>query len=395
MRGELMGKIILSLLLLVSLMQAAYVEELKWPKGETFLTFLEKNGLPQSIYYELDKEEQELAAEIVSGIKYHVLRSEDNSFEQVLIPIGEELQMHLKHNGEKFVMEIVPIVFQQENNTLVIDIEHSPHADIIKATSNYSLANEFAHSFRGSVNLRSLQKGDKLVLFYQQKRRLGKQFGSINIDVSMIETARKEHYVFFYKDTYYDPDGKELENFLLKTPVNYSRISSPFTTKRFHPVLKIYRAHLGIDYAASIGTPVRAAGNGKVVFAGDKGGYGKAIEVSHDGSYKTLYAHLNGFSKSLRRGQNIKQGQVIGYVGNTGLSSGPHLHFGLYRNNNAINPATVVKIAKNSLGGKDLKEFFAYTSGLKEKAHNALSQAIVPINEENFSLVSALQKTAH
>ena len=390
-----MGKIILSLLLLVSLMQAAYVEELKWPKGETFLTFLEKNGLPQSIYYELDKEEQELAAEIVSGIKYHVLRSEDNSLEQVLIPIGEELQMHLKHNGEKFVMEIVPIVFQQENNTLVIDIEHSPHADIIKATSNYSLANEFAHSFRGSVNLRGLQKGDKLVLFYQQKRRLGKQFGTINIDVSMIETARKEHYVFFYKDTYYDPQGKELENFLLKTPVNYSRISSPFTTKRFHPVLKIYRAHLGIDYAASIGTPVRAAGNGKIIFAGNKGGYGKAIEISHDGSYKTLYAHLNGFSKSLRRGQNIKQGQVIGYVGNTGLSSGPHLHFGLYRNNNAINPATIVKIAKNSLGGKDLKEFLGYTTGLKEKAHNALSQAIVPINEENFSLVSALQKTAH
>lgn len=386
-----MGKIIFSLLLLVTFMQAAYVEELKWPKGETFLTFLEKNGLPLSTYYELDKEEQELAAEIVSGIRYHVLRSEDKKLEQVLIPIGEELQMHLKYNGDnKFVMEIVPIVFQQENNVLSIDIQHSPHADIIKATNNYLLANEFAHSFRGTVNLRSLQKGDKLILLYQQKRRLGKQFGTISIDVSMIETAKKEHYVFYYKDAYYDIQGKELENFLLKSPVNYTRISSPFTTKRFHPVLKIYRAHLGIDYAASIGTPVRSAGNGKVVFAGNKGGYGNAIEVNHDGSYKTLYAHLNGFSRGLRRGQTVKQGQLIGYVGNTGLSSGPHLHFGLYRNNNAINPATVVKIAKNSLGGKELKDFLAHTSNLKEKAKNALSKSNIPINEENFSSFSTL-----
>lgn len=388
-----MQKLVLLLVLLISFVQAAYVEELKWPKGETFLTFLEKNGLEQSIYYDLDKEEQELAAEIVSGVKYHVLRNEQHQLEQVLIPISEELQMHLKHNGEKFIMEIIPIIFQKENNTLVIDIQHSPHSDIIKATNNYMLANEFAHSFRGAVNLRSLQKGDKLVLFYQQKRRLGKQFGAINIDVSMIETGKKEHYVFFYKEAYYDPQGKELENFLLKAPVNYTRISSPFTNNRYHPVLKIYRAHLGIDYAASIGTPVRSAGNGKVIFVGNKGGYGKAIEVSHDSSYKTLYAHLNGFAKSLRRGQSVKQGQLIGYVGNTGLSSGPHLHFGLYRSNTAINPASVVKIAKNSLGGKELKEFLAYTSDLKQKAHNALTQSIIPINEVNFSLASALQKT--
>ncbi|MBP9493277.1 MAG: peptidoglycan DD-metalloendopeptidase family protein [Sulfurospirillum sp.] len=387
-----MGKIAIIILLFFISVHAAYVEELKWPKGETFLTFLEKSGLPQSIYYSLDKEEQELATEIVSGVKYHVLRSETKELQQVLIPISEELQMHLHHNGEKFIMEIIPIIYQEENHTLAIDIKHSPHSDIIKNTNSYALANEFAHSFKGGVNLRNLQKGDKLVLIYQQKRRLGKQFGSIKIDVSMIETAKKQHYVFAYKESYYDKDGKELENFLLANPVNYTRISSPFTNKRFHPVLKIYRAHLGIDYAASVGTPVRSAGSGKVTFVGNKGGYGKTIEVNHDSSYKTLYAHLNGFSKSLRRGQNVKQGQVIGYVGNTGLSSGPHLHFGLYRNNTAINPASVVKIAKNSLGGKELKEFLAYTADLKQKAQKALSHKSEPVFEENFALVHALEE---
>lgn len=387
-----MEKIIGIIMILFSCLSASYMEELKWPKGETFLTFLEKNGLPQTIYYTLEKEDQELAAEIVAGIKYQVLRSESNELEQVLIPIGEELQMHLHKVGEKFVMEIIPIVFQEEKQMLAIDIKHSPHADIINATNNPLLANEFSQSFKGAVNLRALQKGDKLVLFYDQKRRLGKQFGSIKIHVSMIETAKKEHYVFYYKESYYDAKGQELENFLLSTPVNYTRISSPFTLKRFHPVLKIYRAHLGIDYAASVGTPVRSAGSGRVSFVGEKGGYGKAIEIVHDSSYKTLYAHLNGFAKGLRNGQSLKQGQTIGYVGNTGLSSGPHLHFGLYRNNVAINPASVVKIAKNTLGGKELKDFLTHTSALKEKAHKALEQERTPVFEENFDWVYSLEK---
>ena len=390
-----MLKIICILILSLSFLSSAYLEELKWPKGETFLTFLEKNGLPKTIYYTLDKEGQELAAEIIAGVKYHVLRSENNELEQVLIPIGEELQMHLKKNGDKFVMEIIPIIFQEEKNTLALEIKHSPSSDIIKATNNYILANEFSQSFKGAVNLRNLQKGDKLVIVYQQKRRLGKQFGSIKIDVSMIETAKKEHFVFSYKESYYDKDGKELENFLLGNPVDTIRVTSPFTTMRLHPILKTYRAHLGIDYGGGVGTPVRSAGSGKVTFAGEKGGYGNTIEVNHDSSYKTLYAHLNGFAKGLRNGQSVKQGQVIGYMGNTGLSSGPHLHFGLYRNNVAINPASVVKIAKNTLTGKELKDFLAYADTLRRKANAALNQKQAIVVEDNFSYVHPLDKVNH
>ncbi len=389
-KGNEMLKAIVTLMFFVLCAYAAQVEELKWPKGGTFLTFLEKNGIPSSVYYTLDKEEQELAAEIVAGIKYYELRNEKNELEQVLIPIGEELQMHLRKKDDKFAMEIIPIIYQEEHRTLAIEIQNSPSVDIIKATNSHALANEFSQSFKGNPNLRNLQKGDKLVLIYHQKRRLGKLFGSIKIDVSMLETAKKQHFVFSYKESYYDKDGKELENFLLANPVNYTRVTSPFTQKRFHPVLKIYRAHLGIDYAANVGTPVRSAGGGKVTFVGNKGGYGKTIEVNHDSSYKTLYAHLNDFAKGLRDGQRVKQGQVIGYVGNTGLSSGPHLHFGLYRNNNAINPASVVKIAKNSLEGKEFKEFLAYTEGLRTKVRNASTSDASITLEENFSLSHSL-----
>lgn len=387
-----MLKAIVTVMLFVLCACAAQVEELKWPKGGTFLTFLEKNGIPSSVYYTLDKEEQELAAEIVAGIKYYELRSEKNELEQVLIPIGEELQMHLHKSGDKFVMEIIPIIYQEEQRTLALEIQNSPNVDIIKATNSHALANEFSQSFKGGANLRNLQKGDKLVLIYQQKRRLGKLFGSIKIHVSMIETAKKEHFVFSYKESYYDKDGKELENFILSNPVPSARVTSLFTQKRFHPVLKIYRAHLGVDYGASVGTPVRSAGDGKVTFIGNKGGYGKTIEVNHDSSYKTLYAHLNDFARGLRDGQRVKQGQVIAYVGNTGLSSGPHLHFGLYRNNNAINPASVVKIAKNSLEGKEFKEFLAHTEGLKAKVRRASVTENSMKLEENFSLSHPLDE---
>lgn len=388
-----MAKIIALVFLFLSFASASHVEELKWPKGETFLTFLVKNNLPQSIYYTLDKEEQELAAEIVAGVKYQVLKSEENQLEQVLIPIGEELQMHLKKIDDKFIMEITPILVQEEKRSLAIEIQNSPYVDILNATNSYGLANEFAQSFKGEVNLRNLQKGDKLVLLYQQKRRLGRLFGSIKIDVSMIETAKKKNYIFFYKENYYDHKGQELDSFLLSNPVNYTRISSVFTQKRWHPILQKYRAHLGIDYAASVGTPVRSAGSGRVLFVGQKGGYGNTIEVSHDSSYKTLYAHLNGFARGLRGGQNIKQGQVIGYVGNTGLSSGPHLHFGLYRSNVAINPASVVKIAKSALGGNELKAFMNYTNELRKKVDNALETETQPFREENFNLSYPLEKS--
>ena len=387
-----MTKIVVLWMFLFSFMHAAYVEELKWPKGETFLTFLEKNHLPSSIYYSLDKEEQELAAEIVAGVKYYALKSESHQLEQVLIPIGEELQMHLKKKDDKFVMEITPIMLQEEKRTVAIEINSSPYMDILHATNNYVLANEFSQSFKGEINLRNLQKGDKLVLLYQQKRRLGKPFGSIKIDVSMLETARKRNYIFYYKENYYDVKGQELTSFLLSNPVNYTRISSPFTQNRWHPILQKYRAHLGIDYAASVGTPVKSAGSGKVTFVGEKGGYGNTIEVNHDSSFKTLYAHLNGFAKGLRSGQSVKQGQVIGYVGNTGLSSGPHLHFGLYRSNVAINPASVVKIAKSALSGNELKAFLDYTNGLKKKVESALEKNTPPFKEEPFNNTYPLDK---
>ena len=136
---------------------------------------------------------------------------------------------------------------------------------------------------------------------------------------------------------YYTPDGKSMRKAFLRTPVEFSRISSYFGTARFHPILNRIRAHKGVDYAAPIGTPVKATGDGKVEFVGLRGGYGKAIELQHGARYSTLYGHLSRFASGIRSGSRVHQGQVIGYVGMTGLATGPHLHYefridGVHRN---------------------------------------------------------------
>ena len=139
---------------------------------------------------------------------------------------------------------------------------------------------------------------------------------------------------------YYSPEGKSMQKTFLRTPVKFSRISSRFTKARFHPVLKKTRAHKGVDYAASRGTPVRATATGRIIHAGRKGGYGNAVIISHGSTYSTLYAHLSSYSRGIAKGSKVKQGQTIGYVGSTGLASGPHLHYEFRINGKHVNPLT-------------------------------------------------------
>ncbi|MBN2963868.1 peptidoglycan DD-metalloendopeptidase family protein [Sulfurospirillum sp. T05] len=374
--------------------QGAYMQEHRWERGETFLTFLEKHQLPLSIYYNLDREDQELAAEIVSGVRYQLLLDDNEVIEQVLIPIGEELQLHIVKDKSTGAYELrtTPVSYQEESLKVTLEITLSPYQDIINATNSYALANEFVNSFKNSVNFRRLVKGDRLVIFYSQRTRLGQRYGNPKIEAAMVEVRGKEHFVFLYDDNrYYDAAGKEIEGFLLTVPVRYTRISSSFSYKRWHPILKRYRAHLGVDYAAPTGTPIVAAGEGRVTFVGTKGGYGKTVEIDHGHGYKTLYAHMNGYRKGIRRGSVVSKGQLIGYVGSTGISTGPHLHFGLYKDNRAINPNSVVKIEKDKLQGEKRKAFLAHVETFKPRFELALAEPSIPPREEPFEYMVQLE----
>ena len=157
---------------------------------------------------------------------------------------------------------------------------------------------------------------------------------------------------------YYDRTGRSLRKFLLRTPVDGARLSSRFGMRR-HPILGYTRMHKGVDFAAPSGTPIYAAGNGKITKAGRNGGYGNYVEIRHNGEYSTAYAHLSRFAKGTSPGRRVGQGQVIGYVGTTGRSTGPHLHFEVRRNGSQINPLKLKSVALAQLGGKDLERFKA------------------------------------
>ncbi|HEC1757506.1 TPA: peptidoglycan DD-metalloendopeptidase family protein [Campylobacter lari] len=379
-----MKKIFISLLISIKLFAISSVEELSWENGKTLLDFLQDHSIPLNLYYNLDTEDKELSAEIASGIKYQMLKDEQGELEQVLIPISDDLQIHIyKNNENKFVLSFTPISYTKEKRTIRVAINNSAYQDVYDESGSVTLARAMVRAFKNSVNFKNVRKGDSVVLIYEQKRRLGRLFGDINIQAALANIRDKEYSVFLYKDSYYNAQGKELENFFLTKPVKYTRISDRFTRARYHPILKRYRAHLGIDYAAPTGTPVKSAGDGMISFVGTKGGYGKVVQVKHVSGYMTLYAHLSRFAK-IKRGQKVKQGQVIAYVGSTGMSTGPHLHFGLYLNNKAINPETIVKIPKSSLSGKNKEEFLKMAKEYENRLQSIDENYKNPPKEQNI-----------
>ncbi|MDR0407603.1 MAG: peptidoglycan DD-metalloendopeptidase family protein [Campylobacteraceae bacterium] len=393
-----MARLFLLCAFFISFTFASKTEEYYWEKGETLLKFLERNELPFSLYYGLDYEDKEVVSEIYSGIKYYLLRGNEGDIRQVLIPVGGgELQLHIyKEKDNNYTIGLAPVAYQEETKEFAFEMQVSPYQDIITFTNSTLLAHEFVNSFQGSVDFSRLRAGTSIVIIYKQKMRLGSHFTNPTIIAGMVESksSGKKDYVFFYepKGRYYNNEGKEISGYFLITPVQYTRISSPFTLKRWHPVLQKYRAHLGIDYAAPMGTPVKAAGDGKVTFVGTMNGYGKTVKIAHEGGYSTLYAHLNGFAKSLKSGSYIKKGQVVAYVGNTGISTGPHLHFGLYKNNQPINPSSIIKVAKSALNGNEKKSFNEYAKNMRANLDTIRASYDYSQKEEQFAYLTNINE---
>jgi murein DD-endopeptidase MepM/ murein hydrolase activator NlpD len=191
-----------------------------------------------------------------------------------------------------------------------------------------------------------IRQGDNFSLIYQEEYLNGKKVGDGDILVARFENQGNTYTAVRYEDKkgysqYFTPKGLSMRKAFLRTPVDFTRISSRFNLSRKHPILHKIRAHKGVDYAAARGTPIKAAGDGKVIFAGRKGGYGRVLILQHGTSYTTLYAHLKAFRKGVRVGKRVKQGQVVAYVGSSGLASGPHLHYEFRVNGSHRDPLKV------------------------------------------------------
>jgi murein DD-endopeptidase MepM/ murein hydrolase activator NlpD len=350
------------------------VEDKIWKSGETLLGFLQENMLPLKLYYDMDSEDEKIASDIRKNTICYILRDEDYEVKQALIPLNEELQLHIYRdiNGT-YAMSVDPIRYQTKKKSLVLIVDDLLSKDITNKTGNFMLSVELEQMFRNTFDFKKLKLGDKVVLFYTEKKRMGKFYGTQKIDVALIQNRKKKHYLFLAKDgNYYDRYAKSIDTTSFIQPCSYKRISSRFTKKRWHPILRRYRAHHGIDYANVVGTPIKAAFDGKVIFMGRKGGYGNTIIIRHKGGYKTLYAHLSRFKNSLRNSY-VKKGTVIGYMGNTGRSTGSHLHFGISFYNEWINPEYKITF-RGGLKGSKKQEFLKIVKVYKGKIENLLKE---------------------
>jgi len=191
-----------------------------------------------------------------------------------------------------------------------------------------------------------IRNGDEFVVIYEELWRDGKKVSEGEILAAEFVNRGESFRALRYegpdgRSSYYTPDGRSVRKAFLRAPLAFSRISSNFNPNRRHPVLNTLRAHKGVDYAASRGTPIKAAGDGKVEFRGNKGGYGKVIILAHGGNITTLYAHMDSFNRNIKEGSRVQQGQIIGYVGSSGLATGPHLHYEYRKNGVHRNPRTV------------------------------------------------------
>lgn len=232
---------------------------------------------------------------------------------------------------------------------------------VLDAGATQELAVNLAGVFDWTVDFFSVQKGDYFRVVYEEKQVEGKPYGMGRILAAEFNSRGKNNVAILFDNgkpnQYYNEKGESMKKRYLKAPLEFSRITSKFSMKRFHPVLKRYKAHLGTDYAAPTGTPIRTIGDGVVVEAGYRGGNGNFVKIKHNKTHSTGYLHMSRIAKGMRAGARVSQGQVIGYVGSTGLATGPHLCFRFWENGQQVDPKRIQQPAADPLPKAMLPQF--------------------------------------
>jgi len=270
------------------------------------------------------------------------------------LPVGKEVQAETDANGALLALrymgsEANQVVIEKSGNTFQtrtlptvtekrIQIRNGEiKSNLFAATDEVGLpdpvANQLSDIFGGDVDFhRDLRKGDKFTVIYEMNYINGEPVRTGRIlSAEFVNHGHAFRAAYFqtseFTGDYYSPEGKSMRKAFLRSPIEFSRVSSGFSNSRFHPILNKWRSHKGVDYAAPMGAKVKVTCDGTVEFVGQQGGYGNVVMVSHQGRYTTVYGHLSRFAGNLHKGQHVGQGQIVGYVGMTGLATGPHLHY--------------------------------------------------------------------
>jgi murein DD-endopeptidase MepM/ murein hydrolase activator NlpD len=318
--------------------------------GDTLAAIFNRNGISSGTTHKIAtlNEQTRKLRNIQPGDEIKLLLDEDNGLRQMRYIADITRTLLIQRNEEQsytsqiinYQLDAYPVYREGEIDSSLF--EAAANADIPENVI-MDLVAIFGWDIDFSLDIR---RGDRFGIVYEELYKDDVKIRNGRILSAEFINDGKVYKAVYYTDPsgnsdYYAPDGKSMRKAFLRSPVKFSRISSRFSNKRWHPVLSKWRSHKGVDYAAARGTPIRASGDGKIIFAGTKGGYGRLIVIRHGGRYTTAYGHLHRYAKGARTGRKVKQGQIIGYVGSSGLATGPHLHYEFRVNGVHRNPLTV------------------------------------------------------
>lgn len=311
--------------------------------GATISTILNPHNISTATIQELSAKAKEVFSlrKIRPRRKYTLLHTPDslataqyliyepNEMEYVVFDLRDTLNVTL-HQREVKIVE----------REMVGEIEGTLYESILKAGGSAQLVNQLADIYAWRLDFGHIQNGDTYKLIFEEKQVEGKAIECGTLKGAFIEHNGQPLYAIGFDQgngyNFFDQEGQSFKKAFLKEPVEYSRISSRYTQRRFHPVQKRYKAHLGTDFAAPRGTPIRSVGDGVVVEATRTRGNGNYVKIKHNKTYTTQYLHMSGFARGIRKGTRVSMGQTIGYVGSTGLSTGPHLCYRFWKNGRQV-----------------------------------------------------------
>ncbi len=315
-------------------------------KGDTLSTLFAKLGLPASAVHEVlaSNKQAKQFSQLKNGQVLQIELDNDGQLASLHSKVSdlETIRLAKSASGYVFNREVTKPVTRSAYVHGVIKSSLSASAQ--RAGLSHNLTMDMANIFGYDIDFaQDIRQGDEFDVIYEQKMIDGKVVGTGNILSARFTNRGKTYSAVRYTNkagstSYYTADGNSMRKAFIRTPVDFARISSRFSAGRKHPILNKIRAHKGVDYAAPRGTPIKAAGDGKVLLAGRRGGYGNTVIIQHGSTYQTLYGHMQGFAKGVKTGSTVKQGQVIGYIGTTGLSTGPHLHYEFQVNGVHVDP---------------------------------------------------------
>jgi len=344
-------------------------------KNDSLSTALDRVNVSAATTHNIGRlKNSNLITNLRVGDKLTIWVDKNDKLQKILYPKSKTLSYEVvkTDSGYHIHEKKSPIEIRTETAFGVINGAFYPAAKRagLSAKSIMNLADMFAWDIDF---IRELRKGDTLKVIYETRYLNGEYLGDGDILAAEITTdaGKTKHNAFVLRDKnkfigYYNEKGKNLKKAFLRNPVDYVRITSKFNPRRFHPVLKKWRSHRGVDYGGPKNTPIRVTGNGKITHRGWGNGYGNYIKVQHAGKYMTVYGHLNKFGK-YKKGQYVKQGDVIGYMGKTGLATGVHLHYEFRINGKHVDPLKMKFPAAGPIPSK-------YKTVFKQKSHFLLTQ---------------------